>query len=250
MSADRVTDWLAALEERQLKTVTFPEMRRAVQAISTSYVERRDRLARNVTWGAGKRAAFAFYYGSLHFLTIRELVRALELRTAQVGRIIDLGCGTGVASAACALELATPPTVLALDKDSFAVSEARWTYQFFGIAATVRVGNILSRPAASRGDLILAAFSVNEVTEQDRQILLRTLVRDAAQGSTVLVVEPIARRAAPWWGAWEKVVQEAGGRSDEWRFKVELPERIALMDKAAGLRHHELTCRSLWLPVQ
>jgi hypothetical protein len=40
-----------------------------------------------------------------------------------------------------------------------------------------------------------------------------------------------------------------GGRADEWRFRVELPERLALMDRAAGLDHRELTGRSLWLPA-
>ena len=39
----------------------------------------------------------------------------------------------------------------------------------------------------------------------------------------------------------------AGGRADTWRFKAVLPERMRLMDKAAGLHHQELTARSLWL---
>jgi len=62
------------------------------------------------------------------------------------------------------------------------------------------------------------------------------------------VIEPIARRLMSWWDEWARDWKKAGGREDEWRFAVELPERLALMDKAAGLDHRELTGRSLWLP--
>ena len=62
------------------------------------------------------------------------------------------------------------------------------------------------------------------------------------------VIEPIARRLTSWWDEWAREWKAAGGREDEWRFAVELPDRLALMDKAAGLDHRELTGRSLWLP--
>jgi hypothetical protein len=39
----------------------------------------------------------------------------------------------------------------------------------------------------------------------------------------------------------------AGGRADEWRFRVPLPDVVARLDRAAGLDHRELTCRSLWI---
>ena len=70
----------------------------------------------------------------------------------------------------------------------------------------------------------------------------------AERGSPVLVVEPIAKRLSPWWDDWARRFVAAGGRNDEWRFPSVLPERLALMDKAAGLDHRELTGRSLWLP--
>jgi len=38
-----------------------------------------------------------------------------------------------------------------------------------------------------------------------------------------------------------------GAREDEWRFAAELPERMRLLDRAAGLDHAVLTARSLWL---
>jgi hypothetical protein len=49
-----------------------------------------------------------------------------------------------------------------------------------------------------------------------------------------------------WWDDWAEAFIAARGRSDEWRVSVILPERLALMDKAAGLDHRELTGRSLW----
>jgi len=63
----------------------------------------------------------------------------------------------------------------------------------------------------------------------------------------VLVIEPIARRPAPWWGDWARRFEAAGGRDDRWRVPVKLPERLRLLDKAAGLKHPELTGRSLAL---
>jgi hypothetical protein len=63
----------------------------------------------------------------------------------------------------------------------------------------------------------------------------------------VLVLEPIARGIAPWWPAAAARFSEAGGRADEWRFPIELPSVLKTLDRAAGLRHDELTVRSLWL---
>ena len=78
MSADPFAAWMDALEKRHLKDLTFPEVRRALQALSSLYVERRDRLGQgSALEGAGKRAAFALFYGPLHFLLVRAIVRAL-----------------------------------------------------------------------------------------------------------------------------------------------------------------------------
>jgi hypothetical protein len=73
------------------------------------------------------------------------------------------------------------------------------------------------------------------------------MLSPAERGFPVLVIEPIAKKLSPWWDDWAGDFKAAGGRSDEWRFPVTLPERLALMDKAAGLNHRELTGRSLWL---
>src|SRR6516162_6707610 len=105
MRDDRVVQWLEALERRHQKDLKFSEIRRGVQALSSLYVSRRERLDRNSALdGAGKRAAFAMFFGPLHFLLVREILRALGARIPQGTAILDLGCGTGVAGAAWALE--------------------------------------------------------------------------------------------------------------------------------------------------
>jgi len=71
----------------------------------------------------------------------------------------------------------------------------------------------------------------------------------AARGVTVLLLEPIARGVAPWWEQTARRAAGAGGRADEWRWEVDLPPLVRKLDKAAGLDHHELTVRSIWLPA-
>jgi hypothetical protein len=100
----------------------------------------------------------------------------------------------------------------------------------------------------SRRGAIVAAFTANEMLDDERTALLERLLEAGRGGTRVLVVEPIARGLTPWWPRWAEVVTRAGGRADEWRFPARLPPRLALLDRAAGLDHRELTARSLWLP--
>ena len=52
--------WLTALEQRALADLTFAEVRRGVQALSSLYVERRERLQETGALGSrAKQAAFA-----------------------------------------------------------------------------------------------------------------------------------------------------------------------------------------------
>src|SRR5262245_30923334 len=81
MEDDNLVRWLEALERRHLAKLSFSEVRKAVQALSYLYVERRDRVdPRAAFTGSGKRAAFAMYYAPLHFMVVREIVRALDAR--------------------------------------------------------------------------------------------------------------------------------------------------------------------------
>ena len=59
-AGDPFAAWFAALEARHLGRLTFQEVRRALQALSSLYVERRGRLASGAALESeGKRAAFA-----------------------------------------------------------------------------------------------------------------------------------------------------------------------------------------------
>ena len=95
---------------------------------------------------------------------------------------------------------------------------------------------------------VIAAFTINELGAAVRDRFRDQFFTVAENGAPVLVIEPVARRLTSWWDEWARECKQAGGREDEWRFRVDLPERLALMDKAAGLDHRELTARSLWLP--
>ena len=245
---DPFAAFYAALEARHRAELTFPEVRRALQALSSLYVERRERMAGGgALEGRGKRAAFALYYGAMHFLLVREVVRALGPALAQPRSLVDLGCGTGTAGVAWALERRPPASVTGVDLSGWAISEARFTLQALGVAGTATRGDAALAGARDARDGRLAAFTVNELEEAAREGLLDRILAAGAAGAPVLIVEPISRRVSPWWPAWRKAFAGAGGREDDWRFRLRLPPSLALLAKAAGLDARELTCRSLSL---
>jgi hypothetical protein len=250
---DRFAAWMAALEARHLAELTFPEVSRALRALSSAYVERREKLARGAALdGAGKRAAFALFYGPLHYLLLREIVTKLPGATRAMDTLVDLGCGTGASGAAWAAASITAPKIVGIDRHPWAAGEAAWTYRAFGLSALgamARQADIatakLPRPAA-----ILAAFTLNELADADRDGLLTRLMERAAAGDRVLIVEPIAGFVARWWDRWKQTIVSAGGRADEWRVRAELPAIVTKLDKAAGLNHRELTGRSLYIDIK
>lgn len=242
--------WLGALEQRHFAALSFQEVRRAVQALSALYVEQRNRIGKGSALdGVGKRAAFATYFAPLHFLLVREIVRALGAARDISSDILDLGCGTGIAGAAWSLEMDPHARITAIDRNSWAIGEAKWTYGAFHLRAAVRSED-LSTFKIGKNTAVIAAFTINELSEEVRARMFREMLSVARQGLPVLVIEPIARGVASWWSDWAKEWIAAGGREDEWRFSVPLPEFLALMDKAAGLDHRELTGRSLWIPAK
>ena len=237
-----------ALEARHRAELTFAEVRRALQALSSLYVERRERIAGGAALeGRGKRAAFALYYGPLHFLLVREIVRALGPALATPRHILDLGCGTGTAGAAWALERQPPASVEGVDVSGWAVSEARFTLRQLGVPGKATRADAVAASASDPRAGLLAVFTVNELAEAARDRLLERILATASGGAPVLIVESISRRASPWWPAWREAFAGAGGREDEWRFRPRLPPSLALLAKAAGLDARELTGRSLLL---
>jgi methyltransferase family protein len=244
---DRLPGWLQALEERHLANLTAPEVARALRALSSCYVERRAKLARGGALdSAGKRAAFALFYAPLHFLVTREVVRAIGHAT-NVAQTLDLGCGTGAAGTAWALECPRC-TINGVDRHPWAVAEANWTYRTLGLKGHAAQGDVDRAPIRARkGHAILAAYIVNELPSTTRDALLPRLLDAHAQGARVLIVEPIARRMSGWWDQWNDRFVAAGGSADEWRFAVPLPERQRQLGRAAGLDPRELTARTLYL---
>ena len=245
------THWLATLEERHLANLRFSEVTRALRALSSAYVERRATLAdRSAFESAGKRAAYALYYGPLHFLTLRAILKSRPELTRDISHIADWGCGTGAAGAAWATTVLPAPRVSAIDIHPWTIGEAATTYQTFSIDAVVRRGDIARSPVPSSADAALMAWVINEVHDETRAALLPKCLNLAAQGVRVLIVEPIATRVTPWWAEWTSAFEAAGGQADEWRVRVDLPDLLRRLDRASGMRHDELTARSLTLPPE
>jgi hypothetical protein len=251
-------NWLNTLEKRHLAALTFREVSRALRALSSNYIERRGKLAGGAALaGAGKRAAFALFYGPLHFMLIQRIVGALPAAPAGAAVppvIVDLGCGTGAGGAAWATLSPGVRRVIGIDRNTWALGEAALTYRHFGLTARTERADLASAALpipipTPGGRAYLAAFSLNELPDAGRDALLERLVarHRSSPGDRVLVVEPLAGFVARWWGRWRDTFEAAGGRADEWRFRVELPPIVAKLDRAAGLDHRELTGRTLSL---
>jgi hypothetical protein len=197
--------------------------------------------------GAGKRAAFALFYGPIHFLLIHHIIRSLPNIVGPQEMLIDLGCGTGAAGAAWAVASETPPRIVGIDRHPWAVNEAAQTYREFGLNGRARRDDLATAKLPKSPASIVAAFAINELSDSSRDMMLSRFIDRATRNDRVLIVEPLAGFVAPWWGRWRERFESAGGRADEWRVPVELPEIVAKLDRAAGLDHRELTGRSLWL---
>jgi SAM-dependent methyltransferase len=242
----RLTRWLADLEARCLADLTFQEVSRALRALSSAYVERRSKLASGAALaGAGKRAAFALFYGPLHFLLVRHIVESMGALAIR-GPLLDLGCGTGAGGAAWASACSKAPEVVGVDRHPWAVDESRRTYRMFDLRARTSIGTVdtVTLPAPAS---VLLAFTVNELNVDSRVRLLPRLLAHAERGGAVLVVEPIAGFVSPWWNEWADAFKSVGGRCDEWRVRTPLPAIVQKLDRAAGLNHREITGRSLSL---
>ena len=248
----KFSNWMAAIEARHLSDLRFPEVSRALRALSSTYVERRGRIGEGAALsGAGKRAAFALFYGPLHYLLVRAIVDELPDAGAVQPTLVDLGCGTGAASAAWAgmagtrTAQATPPATIGIDRHRWALDEAAKTFREFDLPLRTRLGDIAAVDLPKGRASFLAAFALNELPDAGREGLLKRLLDRASGGDQVLIVEPLAGAAAPWWKKWASAFESAGGRADEWRFRIELPPIVLKLDKAAGLHHNEITGRSL-----
>ena len=96
---------------------------------------------------------------------------------------------------------------------------------------------------------MLAAFTLNELPDAARSTLLDQLIERTSRGGRLLILEPLAKGITPWWGAARERILTAGGRDDEWRFRLPLPPIVTKLDRAIRLNHTELRGKSLFLAV-
>ncbi len=139
------------------------------------------------------------------------------------------------------------PRITGVDRHPWAVEETRWTYRTLGLEGTAHREDVVRARIDSKRAAIVLAFTANELPGDSRATLLPRLLRGVGTGARILVVEPVARSIGPWWDEWAEQIRGAGGREDEWRFAVELPAPVGVLDRAAGLDHRVLTARSLYV---
>jgi hypothetical protein len=241
--------WLDQLERRHLANLTPTEVARALRALSSGYVERRRTVveAQRTLDGAGKRAAFALYYGPLHFLAVERIVSELGHRTRSVPGarpVVDLGCGTGAVGAALATALGAS-AVTGVDRHPWALDEARFTYATFHLR-----GSAIKRDAARwsvpRHPVVIGAgYVVNELAVPERETLLRTLAAAIERGSSLFLVEPLARAITPWWPQWVDRLAPLGARTHEWKLTLDPPRLVERLGTAAGLTSSAVNVKTI-----
>jgi hypothetical protein len=266
---DRFVD---ALLERHAAPMRRPEFLKAIRALSARYVERRSALTgRSPLDSDGKRAAFAAYYAPLHYLTVRAILGRLGAPHRSIARVVDLGCGTGVCGAAWCQSGVRPgsdggqtgvrpgsdpgltPAVLGIDQSGWSVTEAAWTYGALGISGRATRGDLVraAESLIARNERLLShtgvilGWSGNELDDLGRSRLRAALVELGRAGASILVVEPVSRRAAPWFDDWADAITKAGGRRDDWSFDEPRPRALSRLDRDAGFDRTALTARSL-----
>ncbi|MDJ0868472.1 MAG: class I SAM-dependent methyltransferase [Myxococcota bacterium] len=223
-----------------------------MQALSSLYVERREGadLAARASAGQGKRAALASYYAPLHFLAAHHAVDALGVeRFGAVSRIHDLGCGTGAVGAALGQALGARPEVVGVDRSGFALGEARATYAAFGLLGRTRRGRIESGSPARADELVALGWVVNELDGAGRDALLELVCAGLEAGARLLLLEPLAGAASPWWRGWCEALAPHGVEPGQLKRRIAPPEWIARLDRAAGLDHRVLGARLLAGPL-
>ena len=240
--------WFEALVERHQQNLTFQEIRKALQALSSVYVQKRDKLKKGAALdSAGKRAAFAVFYGPLHYLFMQAVLEELDPNPSNLNHILDLGCGTGVGAAAWSILGGRKAKVEGVDLNKWAVAEARLTFQAFGLRGQTRAANLTGAKLPGAGGGIIAAYAINELSDGAREQMLKKFLQAGKSGAKVLIIEPIATTPVPWWQDWSEAFEAEGGLSNTWKIPVDLPDHLRLLDKATRMNHQVLKGRTLWL---
>ena len=98
---------------------------------------------------------------------------------------------------------------------------------------------------ARTGEHHVAAYTLNELSDDARQRVEQQLLDRTRRGGRVLILEPLARAVAPWWHDMAHRMSELGGRADEWTLPVEVPPIVRQLGTAAGLNYRELRFQTL-----
>lgn len=242
---------MGSVETRHLQRLTFSELRRALKSLSDHYIAGRPNRALD---SRGKRAAFAAFYGPLHYLMVAAVARRLGISRSveSLGAVVDLGCGTGTCGAAVVSATSTPGAVrlLGIDLSNWATQETKATYAALQLRGTTRTAD-LAKFDLKQGPacVYILGFVVNELPTPLQDRLRHQLLAARRRGCCVLVIEPIAHRLTGYWAGWQEEVVADGGRTDEWHIPSPLPELLRRLDRATRMNHSVLKCKSLWLPA-
>ncbi len=233
----------------RMDELSIRDLRRGIQSVSRVYVQERNAggLGGRATGGAARRAAFACYYAPLHFLTAWHLVQSGILAGSSApSRIIDLGCGTAAVGSALSLWSGGVARVEGIEALGWAAREARQTFKALGLRGRVRRAQLPSGlPRGAEGDWWVAGWFLNECDETVREGVLDELCAAARKGATVLILEPLAHAAAPWWKDTSARLLAEGWNTGLFKQEVELPDLLERLDQASGLDHSTLGVR--WL---
>jgi hypothetical protein len=140
-----------------------------------------------------------------------------------------------------------------VDAHQWAIDEAKWNGRMLGLDGRVRRGDLVgacvrlrqARRSSSGGTGIVLAWAVNELDDAARDRLLPVLLDLARDGASVLVIEPLARHAAPWWNEWVATFGETRGVAEEWPAAIKFQPPFDELDREAGFRRESLSARSL-----
>jgi SAM-dependent methyltransferase len=224
-------------------------VRKGVRALSHRYVEARARAdPGDPLDGHGKRAAFATYFAALHFIVTWDTLETLGAPLETVRRVVDVGCGTGACGAAVARFGGGRASLLGIDRSGWALGEARHTCAAFGVRARFRRGALPGAlPARTgRGDALVAGWCLNELAPGARERVVAAFLAARARGARLLLLEPLAGWAAPWWDELAARVTALGGEAAIVRRALGLPAWIERMDRAASLDHSVVGARALF----
>ena len=90
-------------------------------------------------------------------------------------------------------------------------------------------------------------WSANELVDAERRLLLDALRTLATRGATLLILEPLAGAATPWWPEWTDSLAAVGGRTLVGKWARPLPAVLGRLDEEAGFDRDVLSAKVLWV---